>query len=33
MAPGDKVHVSIEGFGNLVNFIEKETIFSFHDRN
>jgi 2-keto-4-pentenoate hydratase/2-oxohepta-3-ene-1,7-dioic acid hydratase in catechol pathway len=31
MAPGDRVQVSIEGIGDLVNVIEQETIFSFHD--
>jgi 2-keto-4-pentenoate hydratase/2-oxohepta-3-ene-1,7-dioic acid hydratase in catechol pathway len=31
MAPGDRVHVSIEGIGDLVNVINQETIFSFHD--
>jgi 2-keto-4-pentenoate hydratase/2-oxohepta-3-ene-1,7-dioic acid hydratase in catechol pathway len=31
MASGDRVHVSIEGIGDLVNVIEQETIFSFHD--
>jgi acylpyruvate hydrolase len=31
MAAGDRVQVSIEGIGDLVNVIEQETIFSFHD--
>jgi len=31
MVPGDRVHVSIEGIGDLVNVIKQETIFSFHD--
>jgi 2-keto-4-pentenoate hydratase/2-oxohepta-3-ene-1,7-dioic acid hydratase in catechol pathway len=31
MAPGDRVEVSIEGIGDLVNLIEQEAIFSLHD--
>jgi 2-keto-4-pentenoate hydratase/2-oxohepta-3-ene-1,7-dioic acid hydratase in catechol pathway len=31
MAPGDRVEVSIQGIGDLVNLIEQETIFSLHD--
>jgi 2-keto-4-pentenoate hydratase/2-oxohepta-3-ene-1,7-dioic acid hydratase in catechol pathway len=31
MASGDRVHVSIEGIGELSNVIEQEAIFSFHD--
>jgi len=31
MAPGDRVEVSIEGIGDLVNLIEQEALFSLHD--
>jgi 2-keto-4-pentenoate hydratase/2-oxohepta-3-ene-1,7-dioic acid hydratase in catechol pathway len=31
MAPGDRVEVSIEGIGDLVNLIKQEAIFSLHD--
>ena len=31
MASGDRVEVSIEGIGDLVNLIEQEAIFSLHD--
>jgi 2-keto-4-pentenoate hydratase/2-oxohepta-3-ene-1,7-dioic acid hydratase in catechol pathway len=31
MAPGDRVQVSIDGIGDLVIVIERETIFSLHD--